>query len=61
MATRKQSVGVEVLLLRDCVFGAAGELVTLSELDAQSGAQQNMLDVNLEALAAAKNGNTQIA
>ena len=24
MATKKQSVGVEVLLLRDCVFGAAG-------------------------------------
>jgi hypothetical protein len=53
MATKKQTAGVQVLLLRDCIFGSAGTVVTVSDHEAQCGAEQGMLDDHPQALAAA--------
>jgi len=53
MATKKDPV-VEVLLLRDCSFGAAGQVLTLTASDAAAGQEQGMLDLNPKAIAAAK-------
>jgi hypothetical protein len=33
------------LVLRDCVFGKAGEIVALTVADADTGAAQGMLDI----------------
>lgn len=54
MATKKSDSTVEALLLRDSCFGAAGEVVTLSAVDAAAGQAQGMLDLNEKAIAAAK-------
>ena len=52
MAKNKETV--EAFLLRDCTFGAAGEVVILSESDAQAGKEQGMLDLHPDAIKAAK-------
>ena len=57
MATKKedkQPESVEVALLRDCVFGACGEVVTLSRPDAEQALAQGMADANPAAVSAAK-------
>lgn len=53
MATKKSDT-VEAFVLLDCVFGNAGEVVTLSAADAELGQKHGMLDVNPEAIKAAK-------
>ena len=60
MATKKQTAGVEVVLLRDCVFGNAGAVVTVSDHEAQCGAEQGMFDAHPEALAAALNAQKSV-
>ena len=55
MATKKdQSSTVEAFLLRDCVFGKAGEVVELSTSDAQQAEAQGMADLHPDAIKAAK-------
>lgn len=56
MATKKTETPSEVqaFVLRDCGFGEAGQVVTLSPSDAETGAQQGMLDLNPAAIKAAK-------
>jgi len=61
MATKKQTAGVEVVLLRDCVFGNAGAVVTVSDHEAQCGAEQGMLDAHPEALTAALNAQKSVS
>lgn len=54
MATKKQSESVEALVLCDCGFGNAGEVVTLPAADAEVGVAHGMLDVNPAAIKYAK-------
>ena len=56
MATTKDKAPetVEAAVLRDCGFGSAGDVVTLSSADAQAGSSQGALDLHPEAVKAAK-------
>lgn len=56
MATKKEFKAdeVEASVLRDCGFGEAGDVVTLSAEDAKTGAKHGMLDLHPEAIKAAK-------
>jgi hypothetical protein len=56
MATKKaeQTSEVQAFVLRDCGFGEAGQVVTLSPSDAETGAQHGMLDLHPDAIKAAK-------
>ena len=45
---------VEAVCLRDCVFGTAGDVVTLSLADAETGKAQGMLDMHPDAIKFAK-------
>lgn len=58
MATEKKKEAkpeaVEAFVLRDCGFGNAGEVVRLSQNDAETGAAHGMLDLHPEAIKAAK-------
>lgn len=55
MATKKQTSGeVDAFVLVDCVFGKAGEVVTIPETDAAIGKAAGMLDLHPEAIKAAK-------
>ena len=50
----KQLEAVEAALLRDCVFGKCGEVVTLSAADAEQAVAQGMADLHPDAIKAAK-------
>jgi hypothetical protein len=52
MATKKQTDMVEAAVLRDCVFGKAGEVVELSVADAEIGSDNGMLDLHQSAVKA---------
>lgn len=54
MAKEKLPETVEAFVLRDCGFGQAGMVVTLSESDAKAGAEQGMIDLHPDAIKAAK-------
>ena len=57
MATKQKEFkadAVEASVLRDCGFGSAGDVVTLSVADAETGAKHGMLDLHPEAIKAAK-------
>ena len=54
MATKKQSDSVEALVLRDCAFGQCGEVVTLTDAEAEIGVEHGMLDASSAAIKAAK-------
>lgn len=54
MAKEKTSPEIEACVLRDCGFGKAGEVVTLSAPDAEAGRQHGMLDLHPDAIKAAK-------
>ena len=55
MATKKQTSGeVEAFVLVDCVFGKAGEVVTLPAADAEVGKAHGMLDLAPAAIKNAK-------
>lgn len=54
MAKEKNQQGVEAFVLRDCGFGAAGEVVTLQADEAEAGEQHGMLDLHPDAIKAAK-------
>lgn len=47
-----EEVFVEAFVLRDCVFGKAGEIVSLQEIEAKTGKEQGMLDLEAEAIEA---------
>ena len=53
MATKKPE-SVEAFVLVDCVFGMAGEVVTLSQADAEAGANAGRLDLHIDAVSHAK-------
>ena len=53
MATKAPET-VQAFVLRDCGFGKAGEVVTLSAADAETGAMQGMLDLHPDAIKAHK-------
>ncbi len=54
MATKKQPETVEAFVLVDCIFGKCGEVVTLSQADANLGKECGMLDLNPAAIKNAK-------
>lgn len=57
MATKQKEFKadeVEASVLRDCGFGKAGDVVTLSAADAKVGKENGMLDLHPEAVKAAK-------
>lgn len=54
MAKKEKSDSVEAFVLRDCAFGVAGAVVTLSESDAEIGRVNGMLDLHSDAIAHAK-------
>jgi hypothetical protein len=57
MATKKQSESVEsveALVLLNCGFGDAGQVVLLPLADAQVGFANGMLDLSIKAVDAAK-------
>ena len=57
MATKPKetkSDTVEAFVLRDCGFGAAGDVVMLSVADADTGRDNGMLDLHPDAIKAAK-------
>lgn len=54
MATKKEDAPVEAVLLRDCVFGKAGDVVELSASDAEAGTAQGMIDAAPAAVKHAK-------
>jgi len=45
---------VEAFVLRDCGFGKAGDVVTLSSADADAGKSQGSIDTHPSAIKAAK-------
>ena len=45
---------VEAFLLRDCVFGNAGDVVKLSAADAEAGKAQGSIDTHPSAIKASK-------
>ena len=45
---------VEAFVLRDCGFGQAGDVVTVSKAEAETGGQHGMLDAHPNAVKAAK-------
>jgi hypothetical protein len=45
---------VQAFVLCDCVFGKAGEIVTLPAVDAQAGALNGVLDLHPDAIEAHK-------
>lgn len=49
-----QSDSVEAFILRDCGFGTAGDVVTLTSADAELGKVHGMLDLEPAAIAHAK-------
>jgi hypothetical protein len=51
MATKKTDT-VDAFVLVDCVFGKAGEVVTLSANDAAVGKEAGMLDLHPDAIKA---------
>ena len=53
MAT-KAPENVQAFVLRDCVFGMAGAVVTLTPNDAETGAKAGLLDLNPAAIKAHK-------
>lgn len=54
MATKKEDAPVEAFVLRDCVFGKAGDVIEVSASDAKTGAEQGMLDLAPAAVKHAK-------
>lgn len=54
MAKKETTDTVEAFVLRDCIFGNVGEVVTLSRADAKIGADNGMLDLHPDAIAHAK-------
>lgn len=62
MATKKpaaevqQPETVEAFCLLDCIYGNSREVVTLSRAEAENGAACGMLDLNPNAIEAAKRG-----
>lgn len=52
--TVEKSDSVEAFVLRDCGFGIAGDVVTLTSSDAEIGKAHGMLDLNPAAIAHAK-------
>jgi hypothetical protein len=54
MATKKPTDQVEAFVLVDCIFGKAGEVVTLSQEDAAIGKDAGMLDLHPSAIKAHK-------
>jgi len=56
MATKKTPETVEAFVLVDCAFGKVGEVVALSQADAELGAKHGLLDLAPAAVAAAKTG-----
>lgn len=54
MATKKQASEVEAVVLVDCVFGKVGDVVLLSQADAQTGVALSMVDTAPAAIAHAK-------
>lgn len=58
MAIKKQTEAiaesVEALVLLDCGFGKAGQVVLLPLADAEVGFKQGMLDLHIDAVMAAK-------
>ena len=50
----KQPDTVAAFVLRDCVFGMAGEVATLTPADADAGAKAGLLDLNPAAIKAHK-------
>lgn len=53
-AAEAAALKVEAFVLCDCGFGNAGEVVTLTAVDANLGEQHGMLDLHPEAIKAAK-------
>lgn len=51
---KEKTTTVEAFILRDCGFGAAGEVVTLSAEEAEAGKDHGMLDLHPDAIKAAK-------
>lgn len=54
MAKKETSDTVEAFVLRDCGFGKAGEVVTLSKAEAKVGADDGALDLHPDAIKHAK-------
>lgn len=56
MATKKSEKpeAVEAFVLVDCIFGKAGEVVTLTNAEAAVGKEVGMLDLHPEAIKAHK-------
>lgn len=57
MATKKQAAepdSVEAFCLLDCIYGKSREVVILPRAEAENGARCGMLDLNPEAIKAAK-------
>lgn len=54
MAKKETTDTVEAFVLRDCIFGNVGEVVTLSSADAKIGSDNGMLDLHPDAIAHAK-------
>lgn len=54
MAKEKTPQEVEAFVLRDCAFGRAGEVVTITSADADLGSIHGMLDLHPDAIKAAK-------
>jgi len=54
MATKNTNKMVEATVLRDCGFGAGGDIVTLPEADAAVGVEHGMLDTHPDAVKAVK-------
>lgn len=53
MATEKKTEAkkqVKAFVLRDCIFGKAGEIVTLSPTEIATGEAQGMLDAHPDAV-----------
>lgn len=54
MGKEKVSSKIEAFVLRDCGFGRAGEVITLPQAAAETGAAHGMLDLSAAAVNAAK-------
>lgn len=54
MAKEKPPESIEAFVLRDCGFGKAGDVVTLPAADAETGANNGMLDLHPDAIKAHK-------
>lgn len=47
---KEKAQNVDAVILRDCVFGNGGEVVTVTLSDAETGIEQGMLDTSAEAV-----------